>query len=339
MKKLLFLSIILLSLASCKQKDYVSLEVKLDGLEAGDSIMNVFGNQYNKKIKINSEGVFKDTLKIKDAGFFGLVIGRGHQVQAFLRNGFDVKINGDAKDLQKSLTFEGKGSQNSKYLLERIDGVVEFNEGLQDLYKEDSVVFKQKMSEFETKMRDLIKNVKKADTTLARLENEGLTGYVKSLNERYKMNYEMFQKFAKGKPSPKFVNYENYKGGKTSLDDLKGKFVYMDLWATWCKPCLGEIPALKELEEEYRGKNIEFVSISTDRKGDYQKWKDMVKEKDLKGVQLYFGEDMAFMQEYNVTSIPRFILVDPNGNIVDANAPRPSEKEKITKLFTESGVK
>src|SRR5690606_24488004 len=88
-----------------------------------------------------------------------------------------------------------------------------------------------------------------------------------STDENFKTNltekYNKIKTLVKGNPSPKF-NYENHKGGTTSLDDLKGKFVYIDVWATWCGPCKAEIPFLKEVEKKYHGKNIEFVSISID---------------------------------------------------------------------------
>ena len=64
----------------------------------------------------------------------------------------------------------------------------------------------------------------------------------------------------KGQESPKFVDYENYAGGNMSLDDLKGKYVYIDLWATWCVPCVQQIPALNKLEHTFKNKNIAFVS-------------------------------------------------------------------------------
>lgn len=129
-----------------------------------------------------------------------------------------------------------------------------------------------------------------------------------------------------GEPSPKFNNYENNAGGTTSLDDLKGKYVYIDVWATWCGPCIKEIPALKRMEDEFNGKNIEFVSISIDKKKDYDKWKKMIVDKDLKGTQLLADSDWksSFVQDYSIKGIPRFILLDPQGNIVNANAPRPS---------------
>ncbi len=338
MKKLIYIFLVAFAVTSCKQKDYVTLDVKLDGLKPSDSTLTILGQGFMKQIKLNKEGVFKDTFKIKEAGFYGIRLGE-NQISAFLRNGNTLNITGKSDDIDNTLGFSGKGSQNSTYLNERVKEVGAFSKSLQEDFKLDSTAFNAKVNEFEKKMTELLKNTKKPDTMLVRVEKEGLSGFVKSLKQQYTMMNAQMQKFTKGTPSPKFVNYENYKGGKTSLDDLKGKFVYIDVWATWCQPCVGQIPALKELEEQYRGKNIEFVSISTDRKEDYNKWKEMVAKEQLKGVQLYFGDDMSFMQAYDINSIPRFIFLDPNGNIVDANATRPSDKEGIKKLFAEAGVK
>jgi thiol-disulfide isomerase/thioredoxin len=141
-----------------------------------------------------------------------------------------------------------------------------------------------------------------------------------------------------GKVSPGF-EYENFKGGKTSLESLKGKYVYIDVWATWCGPCRREIPSLQKVEEEYKGKNIEFVSLSIDQKKDYEKWRKMVEEKSLGGIQLFADNDWnsQFVKDYAIEGIPRFILVDPNGNIVSADAPRPSDPKLIAK-FKELGL-
>lgn len=152
---------------------------------------------------------------------------------------------------------------------------------------------------------------------------------------------EGLRKLKTGADSPIFVNYENYNGGTTSLSDLKGKFAYIDVWATWCGPCLNEIPAFKELVEKYRGKNVTFVSISIDEQKDKETWRQMIKEKETSWMQLFAEADWnsSFAKDYGVNSIPRFIFIDPEGKIVAANAPRPSQKEEIDKLFIESGVK
>ena len=81
--------------------------------------------------------------------------------------------------------------------------------------------------------------------------------------------------------SPTF-DYLNYAGGQTKLEDLKGKYVYIDVWATWCGPCLAEIPHLKKVEAAYHDKNIVFLSISIDVKKDYEKWKKFVTDKNYR---------------------------------------------------------
>lgn len=339
MKKVLLVALVVFSIISCKKKDYVTLELKLDGIEKGDSIATVFGKNFQRNVKIDANGVIKDTFKIFEPGNHALVV-NNKQIQLFLRNGYDLEATGNVNKLDSTLIFKGNGSVDNNYLVSRMKLIVPFVKETQTLMQmTDSAGFNKKVKDFESTILTSLKETKKLDTLLVKYEKEGLGQFVKNLKQQYAISYEMSQLLGKGKPSPKFVGYENFKGGKTSLDDLKGKFVYIDVWATWCNPCLGEIPELKLLEEEFRGKNIQFVSISTDRKEDYTKWKNMVKEKGLQGIQLYFGEDMSFMEAYRISSIPRFILIDPQGNIVDSNAPRPTEKEKIRKLFAEVGVK
>lgn len=156
----------------------------------------------------------------------------------------------------------------------------------------------------------------------------------KNLQKKVAKVLESLAKLESGKPSPKFNNYQNFKGGTTSLDDLKGKYVYIDVWATWCGPCKAEIPFLKVIEEKYHDKNIEFVSISVDNKQDTQKWKDMIAEKKMGGVQLLANDafNSQFVRDYQINGIPQFILLDPDGNIVKSQAPRPSEEGLVTLL-------
>ncbi|PKA84258.1 thiol-disulfide isomerase/thioredoxin [Ulvibacter sp. MAR_2010_11] len=138
--------------------------------------------------------------------------------------------------------------------------------------------------------------------------------------------YNKLKPLQPGNVSPTF-DYENFMGGTTKLENLSGKYVYIDVWATWCGPCIREIPALKEVEAAYHGKNIAFVSISIDVPNDYDKWKAMVVEKELGGIQLMADNNWKskFVEEYGILGIPRFILIDPQGKIVDADAPRPSD--------------
>ena len=140
-----------------------------------------------------------------------------------------------------------------------------------------------------------------------------------------------WEKLKKGSISPTFSCLD-INGNRVSLSDLKGKLVYIDVWATWCGPCRGELPHLKKLEETFAEKEISFVSISCDK--DKKAWEKMVKSRNMKGIQLHIGDDRSFMDAYLIKGIPRFILLDQEGRIVEADAMRPSNP-KISELFNE----
>ncbi|MCA5004320.1 TlpA family protein disulfide reductase [Sphingobacterium bovistauri] len=125
------------------------------------------------------------------------------------------------------------------------------------------------------------------------------------------------------------VKFKNIAGNDVSLADFKGKYVYIDLWASWCVPCIKEIPFLHELEKEYKDKDIVFVSISLDNNKD--DWRKKVAELKLEGNQWELG-DSNYDKLMNVTGIPHFILYSPEGKLLQYKAPRPSSNE-IKKLF------
>lgn len=140
----------------------------------------------------------------------------------------------------------------------------------------------------------------------------------------------------KGNPSPEFENYRNSNGQLTSLKDFRGQYVLIDVWTTWCGNCMKETPYFDLIATAYQHKKIAFVSISVDKTKDYEKWKNFIKKKEPLGIQLFADQsfESQFIQDYQIKSVPRFILLDPEGNIISANAPRPSNKELIALLNT-----
>lgn len=142
-------------------------------------------------------------------------------------------------------------------------------------------------------------------------------------------------KLAKGQPSPGF-NYPAFRGGRVSLTDLRGKYVYIDMWATWCYFCCEELPDLKCLEKRLDGKNICFVSISCDK--DLEAWRKKVEEEKLRGFQLNIGGNRKFMHDYLVSGIPRYILLDQEGKIISANMTRPSNPNTLKMLSALPGL-
>ena len=130
--------------------------------------------------------------------------------------------------------------------------------------------------------------------------------------------------------------YIDIEGNPVSLDALKGKYIYIDVWATWCGPCRGELPHLKKLEKQFEGRNIHFVSISLDaRKKD---WMKMVEKEQLGGIQLLGGPEAQIARDYNITGIPRFILLDKEGKVINSNMTRPSDAATLKTLESLEGI-
>ena len=202
---------------------------------------------------------------------------------------------------------------------------------------------------YATIKSDLIKNKLLFDDAQTRiLYTNNLDEYYKkfiqvstneSYNEKITKSYNALKLVGKGYSSPKFIDYENNAGGTSTLDDFKGKYLYIDVWATWCGPCRAEISSLKQVEKQYQGRNIEFISISIDDQKDHAKWKRMIIDEKLGGIQLFADNswESKFIKDYMIQGIPGFILIDPSGNIVNSNAPRPSNKDLIA-LFDELNI-
>ncbi|WP_233861278.1 TlpA family protein disulfide reductase [Tenacibaculum piscium] len=328
MKKIIYLMAIAITMISCKKEpnNFVTFSGKINNKNAQSVVISNPQLEFEKIIKLDENGAFKDTLNVK-SDFYRLSNGQ-KATTLYLKNGDDITLNIDAKDFKNTAKFAGKGANENNFLAKVILLQEDFFKD-KDLYNLSKDKFDAKVNSFVDDFNTNMKNTT-LDSAFVAFQEKNITGLTNYLNKTYADKSYSATKLIKGAVSPKFVNYENYKGGTTSLDDLKGKYVYIDMWATWCNPCKQEIPFLQKVEKKYHGKKIEFVSISVDSEKDYEKWKEMVADKNLSGVQLYSKRDQTFSGAYKVNSIPRFILIDPQGNIVDANAPRPSNPKLIT---------
>ncbi|TDP03963.1 TlpA family protein disulfide reductase [Flavobacterium sp. 245] len=327
MKKFFIAGLVLFSALniSAQSKKYVTFEANI--ANRNSDVISILNNgKIIKKIKVNSKGIFKDTLVV--AGGRSRLSDGLESTELFLKNGYDIKLKMDAKQFDESIVYKGKGSEENNVLAQRILA----DEKLYDdsVASLDDAAFNKLIEEKKEGDAKRLSN-KKLDPEFVKIESEnaaraiaGFLEYRKEAQEIAKMNNKL---------SPDF-EYENHKGGKTKLSELKGKYVYIDLWATWCGPCRAEIPFLQKIEEKYHGKNIEFVSVSIDAQKDHDKWQKFVADKQLGGIQLLADNEWKsdFATSYNVMSIPRFILIDPTGKVVDANATRPSSPELQTQL-------
>jgi len=147
--------------------------------------------------------------------------------------------------------------------------------------------------------------------------------YRDALNDRL----NSLLKFGKGDIAVNFIA-QDLSGSAANLDALKGKVIYLDLWATWCGPCVQEMPFFEKLKEKYKDNaNIAFVSLSID--DDVPLWQKNVSARKADGLQWLINRNK--MLDYNVVGIPRTIIIDKSFKIADLNAPLPSAKntEKI----------
>lgn len=114
-------------------------------------------------------------------------------------------------------------------------------------------------------------------------------------------------------------------GDSLLLSELKGKVIYIKVWATWCGPCLKSIPDWNKLQEEFEeNEEVVFLSISTD--ADTDKWREMVRTRQLAGINI-ITDSKRIMDDYLIPGIPRYILIDQNARVVDARAQSPAEEE------------
>lgn len=147
-----------------------------------------------------------------------------------------------------------------------------------------------------------------------------------SLLQEFQKECDLKNPNAPGTPSPRFIAQDVERNIHT-LDEFKGKYVYIDIWATWCNPCRKQIPFMEKLIERYEGKNIAFVSLSMDASKDKEKWREMARG--MKGCQYWIGQTHDFLRFYDVQGIPRFILIDPEGKIVKSEMTPPSDPATI----------
>ena len=339
-----------LAIIACNEepKDYATLSGKITDKNS-DSIV-IRTRTYTKTIKVNEDGTFKDTLKVK-AGVYNFYDG-GESSNLYLKNGYDLNMTLDTKMFDETIKYTGFGAETSNYLAKK--ALLEETLYPPSLFDFDEAKFNSVTSEIENKLSTFLEEHKNIDSTLFSIEKTKVDSFKDDIFKAYNKSKEnakaRAQQFADfiGKPSPKFENYENYKGGTTSLSMSIGKYVYIDVWATWCGPCLREVPSLKQVEKDYHGKNIEFVSISVDNGRGYKDrsfklakegWRKMIAEKELGGIQLFSDKAWKsdFITAYKINSIPRFILIDPAGNTVNADAPRPSSP-KLRELLNSLNI-
>lgn len=143
-----------------------------------------------------------------------------------------------------------------------------------------------------------------------------------SLGSRYVDMFKQRKSSVGSVPFPANVKLTDINNDTVDFSTFKGYYVYIDLWASWCGPCVKEVPYLQSLEKELQNKSVKFVSISLDK--NENAWRTKMKALNMHGYQL-LNSDNSLADALNVSGIPRFVIYDKEGRLHDSNAPRPSD--------------
>ncbi|MCC6835560.1 MAG: redoxin family protein [Cytophagales bacterium] len=147
------------------------------------------------------------------------------------------------------------------------------------------------------------------------------SGYLPALQKMYNESFAL----APGNAAPSFKG-TTLEGETIALSEFKGKLVYIDIWATWCGPCIEEIPHAKKLYEKFSGTGqIEFLNVSVDE--NRNAWKKMLEAgKGASGTHINLqGDDyLSFFDSYKIRGFPTYMLIDREGKIINLKASRPS---------------
>ena len=150
------------------------------------------------------------------------------------------------------------------------------------------------------------------------------------LSDKYVREYLCRKSALVGAEFPKEVVLVDSDGKVVDFSKFKGKYVYVDLWASWCGPCCREIPPLQALEKELKGSDVVCVSISTDT--DEDAWKAKLVEAGMHGNQLR-DRDGSLGTALNVGGIPFFVIYDKEGKLHTYGAQRPSSGDAIKQFL------
>ncbi len=168
-----------------------------------------------------------------------------------------------------------------------------------------------------------------ADQLLASVANVFVTENGKQQYAEYLEEYQSMLAAPEnkiGKLSPYF-GFDDQYGNLIKSFDFKGKYLLIDIWASWCAPCKYQIPFLLELEKALHGRDIEFVSISADKPEDKEKWLSALEQFGMEQNCVISSDafENQFFKFYDIGGIPRFVLLSPDGKVVMDKARRPSD--------------
>lgn len=339
-------------------KGKIQLSGEIENAGGGNIILSKIVNNSKEDVATftsGDDGKFSQEVEVNDAGFYMLDI-YGVQQKMFVLDGeHDVTIKADGENPEG--VFEVKGSPDSDLLFEFQEMDEKLSQKAQELRQnymeaEDKSAAEEAFNEFITEGLASLKDfVKKADGSivailpLMQLDAESDYEFVSAQAEKlyklhpnestistFKERLDAGKKTAVGQVAPE-ITLENPEGEMVSLSSLKGKYVLIDFWASWCGPCRQENPNVVRMYKKYKDKGFEIFGVSLDR--DKNAWLKAIEKDNLTWVHV---SDLQFWQssvvpQYNIEGIPMTVLLDKEGKIIAKNLRGRALEEKLAELL------
>lgn len=342
---LLFLSFVLVGISCKPDKDAFVIEGKIEGLnvpyvylihpeESGDKLdtlevkngsfrikgsitqpnvyLLAFGEQFMPLELFIEPGKFSITGDLKD---FNTLKVNGGALQTAYNEFIDLTIpqNDAYASVYEKLTEAKLAGDN--ILMDSISNVLD---DVKEEYYEVAYSFveKQPVTILTAK---LIAEILMANPDMDRLQPlvNQFDDHVRksSFGQKIMNTLALMQKTAVGTEAPLFI-MNDIEGNQISLESLRGKYVLLDFWASWCGPCRDENPRIVSVYEKFKRSKFEILGISIDQ--NKNKWKEAVEQDKLVWTQV-IDENSIANQQYGIISIPSNILLDPQGIIIGKN--------------------
>jgi len=356
-----------LALFSCGETDSAAGKVVITGnLQNAPEGVVVLSQYTDSRPKV------LDTLEIKSNGDFTFefdsigtptfyelnLYGQRIVKLALYKENVDVKFNfSDPNSLQIEGSQDSKEMLKLEKLMDAYQGQVnQLNEKYYEaMSKNDAEVIRQIQldamnleAQQVVKVKEMIESMGNSFASLAAVgllnpQNDFpfLDALVTKLNENYpetiailqlKQQLDEMRALAVGQLAPDIV-LPDPSGKTTKLSDLRGKYVLIDFWAAWCKPCRQENPNVVRLFNQYNSKGFEVFGVSLDRSR--EDWVKAIADDQLNWTQVsdlqYFNSAAAVL--YQIQAIPATYLVDPDGKIIAKDLRGPSLEAKLAELF------